>query len=219
MLRYQKSPQEDHDDHLRSLLDQRTNRAHLHGRHSPISQFSDTPSVYSRSFFSPKPTDKSCSDSYHIDPQHRFHSPAPHPYRNNRDDPAASMLDFDDDTGSSLDRSETHEADDQQSFIEDEEDEPSISRMSLLGPKMRFHSRAPWEMESATLEEDDEDEEQCSFPFTHTKDYEHRGVAGASSPRMSKVSRPSGESVRSQVAPKRSFDTASSHQSYSRGAL
>ena len=209
------SQQDIHVDHLRSLLDQRSTRA---GSFSAISEDSDTPSVYSRPFFSPKSSDNS---QYHPSPtfdieSHLDHLDRPSNY-------TSSLLDTDDDQRSSFAPSEEINIDD--TSYEDE-DNNFADRMSYLGPKMRVHSRAPWELENDTHEEDAETEEghrsfQSVFPF--------RGngpksvTSSSSSPRpsytTSTTSRPSEESSRSQVLPKRSFEIINSQLSYQAGTL
>lgn len=213
MLRSLHSPNDDHDDHVRQLLDQRTTRAHMHGRFPSLSEFSDSPSVYSRAFFSPRPTEKS-----DVDPRLQYTSPSPPPHPrsnlNRLNDPAASMLDLDDDPRMSYASSDVYE----ETTVDDEDDEP-MPRMSLLGPKMRFHSRAPWEMEEGLLQEEDESDYGAPVPHGKESSIKKGFVFGAMSPRPSNASRPSGESSRSQGVLKRSFDTTSSQISNPRGAL
>lgn len=200
-------PSDPHDDHLRHLLDQRTTRA---GRFSALSQLSDTPSVYSRPYFSPRPVDK---ELHSISTELRYNSPTSPiaASRTNRDrlnDPAASILDLDD-SRSSISSSDVYD-DDEQRPVDDEDDE-SLPRMSLLGPKMRFHSRAPWELDDEALQEEEEPDYGTLLPSSK------KGFV-FSSPRTS-TSRPSGESTRSQVRSQKSFETTSSQMSYPRGAL
>lgn len=205
-----RSPQDTHADHLRSLLDQRSTRA------VSFSADSDTPSVYSRPFFSPKSPDNS---HYHPSPTFDIESHLDHLDRPSNYTP--SILDLDDDQNSSLAPSEEINIDD--SSCEDE-DSDFADRMSYLGPKMRVHSRAPWELEDDdTHEEDPETEEghrsfQSIFPFRGNG---ARSVASSSSsPRPSYTTgRPSGESSCSQVPPKRSFDTINSQLSYQPGTF
>lgn len=205
MLRSINSPSDSHDDHLRHLLDLRTTRA---GRISAISQLSDTPSVYSRPYFSPRPVDRDLH-STHADSRYNSPTSPNSDARINRDrmnDPAASILDFDD-SRSSISSSGVYD-DNEQKIADNEDDEP-LNRMSLLGPKMRFHSRAPWELDDGVLQEEEEPEYGTILP---------KKPFGFSSPRTS-TSRPSEESARSQVRSKKSFETASSQISYPRGAL
>ncbi|KAL1719576.1 hypothetical protein EV715DRAFT_199109 [Schizophyllum commune] len=195
------SPRDFNDEHVRHLLDQRFMRADLHrdGRWDSVSEFSDSPSIYSRAVFSPNANDQGVS------------SPAlqtPRTHRERFDDPSASMLDLDDDPRSSLDSSVTYD-DDDKTVSEHDSDEP-IPRMSYLGPKMRIHTRAPWEMESETLEEQEEEPEEPP----------NRKVLFGGGRQDQR--RPSLDSVRSVGKVKKSFDSTSSGSSSNqnqRGAL
>lgn len=125
-----------------------------------------------------------------------------------------SMLDLNEDPRLSITSSDIYDYDD-----DDDDDTHSASdnadqhlpRMSL-GPKMRFHSRAPWEMDESTLQEEDEPDYRSVLPTSR------KGFTFSLS-RCQDDSRPSGESSRSQEKPKRSFETTSSQMSYPRGAL
>ncbi|KAF9462108.1 hypothetical protein BDZ94DRAFT_746855 [Collybia nuda] len=210
MLRSINSPSDSHnDDHLRHLLDQRTTRA---GRFSAISELSDTPSVYSRPYFSPRPLDRELRS---VPADSQYNSPispglGAQTNRDRLNDPAASILDLDD-SRSSISSSDAYDDDEQPTVDDDDDDDDDepLPRMSLLGPKMRFHSRAPWELDDDALQEEEEPEYGTLLP--------KKGF-GLSSPRAS-TSRPSGESARSQVRSKKSFETTSSQVSYPRGAL
>ncbi|KAF8912994.1 hypothetical protein CPB84DRAFT_1760087 [Gymnopilus junonius] len=172
----------DHHDRLRILLDQRS------------SHCSDTPSLYSPTAFSPRP-------SLHLHDHH------------------PSMLDLDDNPPSSS-PSDVRP----QSPYEDDSDLENPSRMSYLGPKMRFHSRAPWELEDNTLHQAPEVDDNnprhftSGFPFGRATG-QRPSTPGSSSPRPSFSSRPSVDSSSSHVPPKRSFETINSQISYPRGAL
>lgn len=220
MLRSMHSP-DPSDAHLRQLLDQRTARADPFGRYSTISEASDTPSVYSRAFFSPRPADKPHSDSLTDD--YPYKSPTSHPNRRLLDDPSSSMLDLDEDVRLSMALSGSYgrdDEDDDQKTIEEDGDDDALPRMSYLGPKMRFHSRAPWELEDETVQEVDETESSghSSFIGILTGGRSKGSKADSSSPRPSTTAgRPSLESSRSLLNPKRSFDTSS--LSHPRGAL
>ena len=210
------TPNDDHDHHLRNLIDQRTTRADVHGRYPSVSEFSDTPSMYSRGHFSPTTSDSSSHYGAHV-LSSRLPLASPHSRGNQQYDPQASMLDLEDDRRTSYASSGVYDHDN----VEDD-DRESVDRMSYLGPKMRFHSRAPWETEEGTLEEEEEELEDnhrhfpAGFPFSRAKSTTSR----SSSPRPSYSStRPSGESARSQLPPKRSFETINSQMSYPRGAL
>ncbi|KAG5652303.1 hypothetical protein H0H81_005525 [Sphagnurus paluster] len=199
MLRSINSPLNHHDDYLRNLFDQRNAQADPQGRFSTDSRFTDTPSIYSHPFFSPRPLgQESPSPATQLPPN----SPNISTWtgRKNRDRPddhGVSMLDLSDEPRLSV-ASDIHPNERQV-----DEDTDTTSRMSYLGPKMRFHSRAPWEIEEEVLQEaDDED------PVPSSK----KGFS-FSSPR------PSGESSRSKMKSKRSFETTSSNMSYPQGAL
>ncbi|KAJ7492757.1 hypothetical protein FB451DRAFT_1389110 [Mycena latifolia] len=190
-----------HDAHLRHLLDQRAARAAL-----AMDYDADTPSIYStQGFFSPRPDDFAHeSRSYPASPR----SP---PERNRLNELAVSMLDLDDDSRDPSDE------DDPDNDPADPDTETSDSRMSLLGPKMRFHGKAPWE-DGGVLEEEDEPEPDRSS--NRGRDGIKKGLGFRSSSRGTTASsRPSGESSRShQAKPKRSFETTSSANSpYGRG--
>lgn len=205
MLRSLHSSPDTPSDHVRHLLDQR--RLDIpDDRFSTLSQLSDTPSVYSPAFFSPRDHGPFDTASYSSD------------YRQagSKDSNATSTLDFDDDPRSSISVSESYE-DDTHSFEEtDNDDGEDESRMSYLGPKMRFHSRAPWELEADGIPEEDEGLPQSprhhGFPFSLGGGHKAPNSTGSSSPR------PSGESYQFHLPPKRSFDTINSQLS-SKGAL
>lgn len=196
------SPRDFNDEHVRQLLDQRAMRADLHrdGRWDSMSEFSDSPSIYSRAVFSPAANDLGGS------------SPGlqtPRTHRERFDDPSASMLDLDDDPCSSRDSSVNY--DDDKTVSEHDSDEP-VPRMSYLGPKMRFHSRAPWEMDGETLEEAEEEEEE-------EEPEEPPSRKALFSGQRHDQPRPSIDSTRSGKV-KKSFDsTSSSSTSNQRGAL
>ncbi|KAG5718795.1 hypothetical protein E4T56_gene2621 [Termitomyces sp. T112] len=130
--------------------------------------------------------------------------------RSNRErlnDPFVSMLDLDDDPRLSV-ASDVY--DNEQS--DDVSLDNSSHRLGYLGPNLRFHSRAPWETDDTTLDND----EELSYNFlTSSK----KALGFSSSPRTSNARRPSSESTRSQAKSKQSFETTSSQLSYPRGAL
>jgi len=142
---------DDDDAHIRRLLDQRAQRADVPPAMSPYhdSEYSDSPSLYS-----------------HLSPQHgqaTAESPAIH-FTHNRPrpsyddfstshlssterfaDPSASLLDLtaDDDTSVRL----SQYSDGFEDAPPDSTDDDSTSRLSVYGPRMRVHSRAPWEVD------------------------------------------------------------------------
>ncbi|KAJ7076572.1 hypothetical protein B0H15DRAFT_955584 [Mycena belliarum] len=198
-----------HDAHLRALLDQRAARAAVTADYD-----TDSPSIYSsQGFFSPRPNDF----AHHETRSPRFYPASPRSppeTRNRLNELAESMLARED-----SERDENEDEEEDLSFSDEAPDtvdaahEPDDSRMSLLGPKMRFLGRAPWE-DGAVLEEEDEPEPDRG------RDGIRKGLGFRSSSRATTASsRPSGESSRShQAKPKRSFETTSSGNSpYGRG--
>ncbi|KXN83903.1 hypothetical protein AN958_00983 [Leucoagaricus sp. SymC.cos] len=223
MLRAMHSP-DTNDVRLRQLLDERSARADPLGRYSTYSEASDSPSVYSRAFFSPRQTDEPHADAVTTD-DYPFNSPTSHHLlRRPFDDPSSSVLDLGEDVRSSmvLSGAYDHDPQDDKRSLDDDSDEDSLPRMSYLGPKMRFHSRAPWELEEETFQEADETEStgHGSFigMFTGSRGKAHKTGAFSSSRPSTATSRPSVESSRSFLNSKRSFDTATS-ATHPRGAL
>ena len=136
-------------------------------------------------------------------------------------DPAASVLDLDDDHRSSYASSNTYEDDDEPSQDPTEEEN---SRISMLGPKMRIHGRAPWEMGEDTLEEGDESDSSGKSRIFGTRRHRKKGGGvmkgfglGSSNSRPSLATRPSYESSRSGARSKGSFETIASSVSNSQG--
>ncbi|KAJ7630798.1 hypothetical protein FB45DRAFT_1027981 [Roridomyces roridus] len=186
----------DEESHIRLLLDKRARSALVNY---------DSPSVYSSPFFSPRPNEFEALNSSYESPQVPFDNRS----RSRLNELAESMLDLDDDDYDSRNPSD----DDDAPETVDAEHEPEETRMSLLGPKMRFHGKAPWELDSDALEEEDEAESDRG------RDGFRKGLGFRSSSRGTTASsRPSGESSRS-AKPKRSFETTSSgtNSPYGRG--
>ncbi|PIL31648.1 hypothetical protein GSI_06350 [Ganoderma sinense ZZ0214-1] len=198
-----------HDDHLKHLLDQRAARADLHARFPSLSEFSDSPSVYSHPQFSPCPQDRMDGQS------HSFRFPrSPNAYtpslseprspisdRERLNIPTASSLDLDDDPRSSSELNSIRDGQDPDDPPHDPEDEP---RISIYGPKMRFHSPAPWE-------EDDLDSKSVVEQPSISKRVKKKSESNKKGWPLSRVStepRPSTDSTRS-AKPKQSFDAAS----------
>lgn len=215
MPRSPHSSQDDHHDQLRTLIGERHARSDLNAR--SFSEYSDTPSVYSRSYFSPQISDNGDQyDVYHFSEAQSALTP-----RN--DQHQASMLDLDDDPRTSYAPTESYDDDSNESY-EGPADGESVPRMSYLGPKMRFHSRAPWE-EDDLLEEDEPDDKghyPPGFPFSR-KATPKSVTSGSSSPRPSfsapSMTRPSVDSSHSRLSEKRSYEAIGSQGSYSRGPL
>ncbi|TBU46086.1 hypothetical protein BD309DRAFT_1017324 [Dichomitus squalens] len=201
-----------HDGHLKHLLDQRAARADLHGRFPSLSEFSDSPSLYSHPQFSPRTPDRSVLDghpnSFRFPQSPRTYvPPLPEPRspitdRERLNFPNASSLDLEDDPRSSSELNSTQDDDEFDTPAEPADDEP---RISMYGPKMRFHSPAPWE------EDDDLDAksvvEEHSLP-KRVKKKSESGKKGWPLSRGSSEARPSNESSRSGKG-KQSFDNAS----------
>ncbi|KAF8445816.1 hypothetical protein L210DRAFT_928445 [Boletus edulis BED1] len=126
-----------------------------------------------------------------------------------------SPEDFDDETASTI-RSLSTEGVQDDSDIDDCTDDAS-HRISLRGPKIRFHSRAPWETEDAIHESD-------KNAKSGTIGNKLKGKASRADnlirtfTRGSLTSRPSIESARSQVSVS-SFEVTAGDSSSSRGAL
>jgi hypothetical protein len=159
------SPSPVQEDNLHRLLDQhRAAHADIrhHTRFPSLTEFSDSPSIYSHPHFSPRPP--------HLDSSPpRFDFAIPPQY--------APRPSFDAVTSLASSTSNTHDLDTDCSspttdircerspspepiHPEDEEPEP---RMSFLGPTMRFHSPAPWETEDFIKEGSEQEDDARSF--------------------------------------------------------
>lgn len=210
MLKSINSPHDEGDDDSKSLKDQRNAHADFHGRLSvAVSNLSDTASVYSHSYFSPRPSDISESRVGYL-------------YSNDstgRNELQTSILDLTDDPRTSY-ASQDYDHANSTSSEELADDSETVARMSYLGPKMRVHSRAPWEEEA--LEEIDEENALGGLSFSR-RHAAKSIVSAISSPRPSfagSVGRQSEDSI-SQLDTKRSFETINSQVSlsHSRGGL
>ncbi|EPQ60540.1 hypothetical protein GLOTRDRAFT_52805 [Gloeophyllum trabeum ATCC 11539] len=213
MLSAMQSPNTAHDEHLRRLLDQRTARAGLPNRFPSYAESFDSPSIYSHPVFSPRPG-RSAEQSHYapsaIEPR------SPMSDRERLNDPGASTLDLEDDPRYSY-ASQDYSDDDHSSqhTIDDDEDD---SRMSVLGPKMKFHSPAPWEMGGDVLPEEEEPESGIlSRTLSEPRSEKTRGgmadgiKRGLGLTRAGSGGRPSNESSRSSGKAKQSFETNSSY--------
>ena len=136
------------NDHIRQLLNQR-HASNSKPHHSPfpsVSDVSDSPSVYSRSPFTPRPFDKA-EQSTRI------------PTFDDQDRESSSLDLFDDTRTSYVTARTTYDTEDTYGSRDDlsltEDDEPE-HRMSMLGIKMRFHSKAPWEAGGEDIPEEEE---------------------------------------------------------------
>ena len=186
------------ESHIRHLLQQRTAPSNIHSHFQSLADFPDSPSVYSRSQFTPRPSESSQRFDEVVAP------------RTHRDQLQPDTVDFGRDPRSSYASSSVY---DRTSYVGDyctEEDDEPENRMSMLGIKMRFHSKAPWEMgEDDIVEEDEPDSASVYRPPSRSK----RSLKS-----FGGLPRPSGDSSRSGSVGKKSFETTSSQLS-SRGAL
>lgn len=150
------------DVHVRALLDQRAQRADVPAtRFSAFSDRSDSPSLYSHvSTYPRSPRAIHNSPFSQLNDFHDTGSPRQtafgHSPAHRFDDPNASELDLSDDRSLSESGSGISPPDDHGDGEYADEDEDTSahadeglpeSRLSLMGPKMRVHSRAPWEDE------------------------------------------------------------------------
>ncbi|KZT75153.1 hypothetical protein DAEQUDRAFT_761105 [Daedalea quercina L-15889] len=200
------------EDYLRQLLDQRAARADLpsHGRFPSLSEFSDSPSVYSRPYFSPRPNGPPVETglgTYEIVLPPRGASSAPRSPMSDRERlnlPNASSLDLDDDSQCSYDHP-SRDADTSPATSEEE-----LPRISTYGPKMTVHSRAPWELS----DDDTSDHEEPTSSGSGKKRSGNKrdggkrvwGLGKSSGDRQSDK-RPSTDSNRSQSKPKPSMES------------
>lgn len=207
------------NDYLRNLIDQRLARTQS-SRYTTVSEYSvkDTPSIYSTNTFAPQYQDdddgrytlttraENClSNVNYAEPLSIMSD------RERLQNPAASSLDLEDDYRSSYTPSEFYGGDQDESELVQDDD----SRMSMLGPKMRIHGRAPWEMGEGTLDEGDESDSSGK-----SRIFSKKGSKGKASKGFGMgTSRPSYESTRSGALSKGSFETISSNLSNSQGAL
>jgi len=216
MSRSRHSPRDARQDHPSA----RSPYSPAHAPFPSTSEFSDSLEVYSHAHFSPP-----CPSSNHTEPKsssfrHRDKGSSTERRPSHRDrlnDPQASSLDLDDEftPGSSINTADTIGRMENDEQLEDEED-PS-HRISVRGPKIRFHSRAPWETGEDTIEENDSVYSGKSGTFG--RKVKSKTVEAAIMRHFGRgSSRPSTDSSRSQ--PKASFETTArcSHSS-SRGAL
>lgn len=174
-----------------------------------MSEFSDTPSLYSHAYFSPQQP-AHFNDHIEEEMSSNFASPTRSDH-NMLKDLAVSMLDMDDEPRSSYSSNDYNDNDaddgDQstvgQETVEDDDTEPVPS---MFGPKMRFHSKAPWEDDSPLQEEyesEDDADVRSVMSSSRNKSAPSRFRFGGS-----KSSR---DSSRSRHMDKKSFDTTSSH--------
>jgi hypothetical protein len=207
------SPSPAQDNNFRRLLDQRAARADIHHtRLSSLTEFSDSPSIYSHPHFSPRPPHPDSSPPQFdlaIPPQY-----AARPVFNaTMRSLASSAIATDTDTHGLDGPNSDFRLLERSASIESmqPEDEELDSRMSFLGPTMRFHSLAPWETEDSIKEGVEQEDDARSFVTKRGKS-KTRGdgfIKGLSKPPSSKATstaRPSFESTLSS-RDKVSFDS------------
>ncbi|KZT30685.1 hypothetical protein NEOLEDRAFT_1237898 [Neolentinus lepideus HHB14362 ss-1] len=132
--------------------------------------------------------------------------------RERLNDPSASTLDLEDDPRYSY--ASQDYSDDDHSSQHTVDDDDDVSRMSVLGPKMRFHSPAPWELGGDALVEEEEPETSAlSRTLSEPRSEKTRGgiMKGLGLSRTNSNGRPSIESGRSSGKGKQSFETNSSY--------
>lgn len=213
------SPSTAQDDNLRRLLDQRAARADIqHTRFPSLTEFSDSPSIYSHSHFSPRtpyPDSSPPQFDFAIPPQY-----ASRPVFNATTtmrsfaSSAIATTTTTEDTHDGLDGPNSDvrllERSDSVESMQSE-DEELESRMSSLGPTLRFHSRAPWETEDSITEGVEQEDDTRSFVTTKRGKSKTRGdgfIKGLSKPasfKATSTARPSIESTTSRD--KVSFDS------------
>ncbi|KAG9314256.1 hypothetical protein JVU11DRAFT_5044 [Chiua virens] len=174
---------------------------HHRARFPSLTDFPDSPSVYSPApvYRSPRPE---YSDGVSI---------------SRLTDPTAGVG-FDDETSSTTRSLSIEDVHDDSDFDDCTDD--ASHRISLQGPKIRFHSRAPWETDDAISQSEDADTNAWSGAIGNKL----RGKASRADTLFrtftrGSSSRPSIDSTRSQVSAASSFDVAAGNYSNSRGAL
>ncbi|KAG8219706.1 hypothetical protein J3R82DRAFT_661 [Butyriboletus roseoflavus] len=189
-----------HENALRSVSDRRHYLRHR-SRFPSLTEFSDSPSVYSHAYHSPDADVYSDTASFS-----RLSDPP-------------DCLECDDETASTIRSLSTEDVQDD-SDIDDCTDDAS-HRISLQGPKIRFHSRAPWETDDAIPPGEESDNSHRSATFGSKL----KGKASRADSLIrtftrgsSTTSRPSVDSARSQVSAT-SFEITAGNYSGSRGAL
>ncbi|KAF8271453.1 hypothetical protein EI94DRAFT_1797184 [Lactarius quietus] len=190
------SPSPAQQDNLRRLLDQRAARADIHHARFPsLTEFSDSPSIYSHAHFSPRPPHcDSSSPQFDLAVPSQYARPSLEGMRSFAASPT-SVHSADPTMGVHQERSHSPES------VPSEDEEPD-PRMSFLGPTMRFHSPAPWETEEAVKEEAGDQEDDARSVLSKRGRSKTRGEGfmrnfGRVAPAKStSAARPSVESLR-----------------------
>jgi hypothetical protein len=193
------SPSPVQEDSLHRLLDQRTARTDIrHTRFPSLTEFSDSPSIYSHPHFSPRPPHLDSSPPqfpFVISPQYARPSFGAVTSITSSD---TDMHTLNSDctsptTDIRLERSPSTNS----IHPEDEEPEP---RLSFLGPTMRFHSPAPWETEDGIKEGSEQEDDTRSFITKRSRSKTRgegllKGFGKAAPAKAMSVARPSIEST------------------------
>ena len=200
------SPSPAQDDNFRRLLDQRAARADIHHTRFPsLTEFSDSPSIYSHPHFSPRTPHPDSSP-----PQFGFAFPPPQyaarPVFNATMRSLASSA-----ATTDTQQQQQHGLDGRNSDVHllkgstslesmQAEDEELESRMSFLGPTMRFHSLAPWETEDNITEGVEQEDDARSFVTKRGKSRTRgdgfiKGLSKPASAKATSTARPSIEST------------------------
>lgn len=174
-------------------------QSHHRARFPSLTEFPDSPSVYSHAYQSPDADVHPYSPSFS-----RFPDPT-------------ACSDLDSETASTI------------LSTDDVQDDPDLGdctddashRISLRGPRIRFHSRAPWETDDVAPHVGEADNSKSA-----TIGSKLRGKASRADTLIrtltrgpSVTNRPSVESTRSQVSTTSSFEITAGNYSNSRGAL
>lgn len=150
------------NDRIRQLNQRHaSNSSPYHSRFPSVSDVSDSLSVYSRSHYTPHPFDKA-------------EQPTQTPTFDDQDQlEESSTFDISDDPRTSYatarttyDTEDTYGSRDGLSLTEDDEPE---NRMSVLGIKMRFHSKAPWEAGGEDIPEEEYERNSGDRPASRSK--------------------------------------------------
>ncbi|KIK86560.1 hypothetical protein PAXRUDRAFT_27445 [Paxillus rubicundulus Ve08.2h10] len=131
-----------------------------------------------------------------------------------------SCLNLDDETVSACRSISTVDAEDDSDF--DDDIDAASNRMSLQGPKIKFHSRAPWETGDDTLQGEESDHSSRSGTIASKlkgKVSKADSLMRTFGKGVSIATRPSIDSTCSQASSKPSFEITVGNYSGSRGAL
>lgn len=200
-----RSPMDAHENTLGFVSDRRhylgqSSHPHHHARFPSLTEFPDSPSVYSHVYHSPDADVHSDTASFSDSP---------------------GCLEFDDETASTI-RSLSTEGVQDDSDVDDCTDDAS-HRISLQGPKIRFHSRAPWETDDVIPHGEESDISPGSATIGIGSKLKGKASRADNLIRTftrgsSIASRPSVDSAFSQVSAT-SFEITAGNYSSSRGAL